>query len=169
MPFYDKLDPTKLAKKGWKGAKGVGNNIRPDRIAQQAADIVKKEVVDEVPKLLEEALKEVLKQAQKGVLQQAIKVLDAAAPDTVSITIGPVGVNGIDVRQKISTVKYYANHPPQKNSDIKKMVQDLAPDSVSITLSAELALVLVSSSSLSLGMTLDYNSREFINRIDAIL
>ena len=169
MPFYDKLDPTKLAKQGWKEAKGVGNNIRPDRIAQQAADIVKKEVVDEIPHLLESALSEAIKAAQSGVLKQAVKVLDVAAPDSVSLTIVPVGINGINVRQKISRVKYYANHPPGKKSEIKQLVKDLAPEGVSITLSAELALVIVSSSSLSLGMTLDYSTSDFIDRIDNII
>lgn len=128
-----------------------------------------KEILDEVPKLVEQALLEAIKQAQKGVLKKATKVLEASAPDNVQLTIGPFGLNINDVHERLPMIKKYANHPPSKKSDIKKMILDIVPSSVTINLSAELALVLVSSESLSLGMTLEWETSAFITRFEDIM
>ena len=151
----------------------------PGKIARQASRLPGKGVREiehlsesaagEVVALVEAALQEALKAAQRGVLRQALRVLDAAAPDRVDLHIGPVGLWGINVRERIASIRHAAHNPPQSKADIRALVLALAPREVSVTLSAELALVLVASQSLSVGMTLTWEAEGFVGRFEKAL
>ena len=123
----------------------------------------------EVEQAVKAALDLALREIQKGVLHSAVRILDAAAPDTADIQIGPIGLNDIDVRDRFDALRFAVDNPPRDKHGIKDLVQRLLPGSVSITLSAELALLIVSSDSLSVGMTLKWVRDNFIARADAAL
>ena len=140
-------------------------------IKNKAEDVtdIPEEVFEKVPELVEKALEAAIKEAQKGVLSKAVHVLEAAAPDKVGLTIGPVGLNIGDVHDRLDTIKQWAKHPPSSKHDIRRMIETIGPSSVSINLSAELALVFVSSSSLSLGMSLSWETSAFLDRFEQIM
>ena len=142
--------------------KGINQGV--DEVSQ-----LPQEALDEIPKLVEEALELAIKEAQKGVLGKAVKILEAAAPDKVNLTIGPVGLEIENVHQRLTVIKSWAKNPPTDKAHIRSMIETIGPSSVSINLSAELALVFVSSSSLSLGMAMTWNTSDFLTRFETIM
>ncbi len=148
---------------------GHGHGFNPDpRKALDKVEHLPDEALKEIPKLVGHALEELVKEAQRGALRKAVNVLEAEVPDDVSLTIGPVGLDIPDVRTRFDAIRRWANNPPANKNDIRHMIEDLAPASVSITLSSQLAIVFVSSSSLSLGMTMTWPTAEFLKRLDGI-
>ncbi len=185
MSIFDdvknKLDPRKKGNPLDQASHGVEDVAR--RIAKEVVHPVEGVAHDALNKArhLEEnlehqvenaikvALQKALSELQKGVLHKAVRVLDAARPDTASIQIGPITLGGINVQERFDALRLAVDNPPKDGAGIKSLVKQLAPNTVSITLSAEIALVFVSSDSLSVGMTMEWDKDEFLKRADRAL
>lgn len=124
---------------------------------------------EEVEKIVWKAVELALVELEKGVLKKALAVIDASVPDLVSIQIGPITLFGIRVREKLDAVKRIAQNPPKDAAGFKQAAADLSPASVNVTLSGQLALLIVSSESLSVGMTLTWEPDRFLDRIEALI
>lgn len=155
-------------------ARDVANEVvEPVRhVADQALDKAQS-LEGDIGHLVDDAVKKALQLAlrelQRGVLSKAVRILDSAAPDTASIQIGPVELGGINVRDRYDALRLAVDNPPRDGSGFKRLAQTLAPETVSITLSAELAMVVVSSDSLSVGMTMVWSRDAFLQRADRAL
>ncbi len=115
-----------------------------------------------------EALRdEIFKGLAKLTLDKAIGVIEETLPDVFTLTIGPFSFAYEDPGSKVETLRQYAHHPPGLDH-VSDLVLALAPTTVSVSLSAELAFLLVSSDSLAVGFQADYTVKNFISRYGAI-
>ncbi len=110
---------------------------------------------------------EIFKGLAKLSLDKAVNILEATVPDSFSVTIGPFIIAYEDPASKIDTLRRYAHNPPGLDN-VTDLVLALAPTTVSVCLSAELAFLLVSSDSLAVGFQADYTVENFISRYDKI-
>ena len=148
---------------------GKGGNVpSPGNVLEDIKDLPE-EALDEIPKLVEEAFEALIKEAQRGVFKKAVQILESEVPDSVSISIGPIRLAIPSVGDKLDTIRKWAKNPPSNKSDVRVMIIEIAPETVSITLSAELALVLVASSSLSVGMTMTWETDKFLTRFTKVV
>lgn len=137
--------------------------------APDAVQDAVQEALAEVPPIVEAALEHMIEAAASGILDKAVKVLHLAVPSRVKLTVGPVGLHISSVDGLIDSLDAWAHHPPTDANGVRMMIEDLAPDSVSITLTAELALVVVSSASLSLGMEPEWDKDDFLTHLDDLI
>jgi len=137
----------------------------PKQAASQAVDAVE----DEAGKLVKAALGEALSSIAAGALKQALKLIEITAPSHIDFKLGPVGLAVDDVPDRLDTIKSWVGSPPKNTDGLRKMIETLAPSSVSIEISVSLALVVVSSDSLELGTTLIWETDDFLERFKELL
>lgn len=174
MSFWDKVNPVKQAEKAAKEAKKAAEGaFKKGKGA--ANDVVKEvsdlpgDIVDQIEKAVDLALKEALSIGSGVVLGKMVKVLEATAPDAASVKIGPVKLDVDDVHERIDTLKKWGHNPPKGKSGIRKMIEEIAPSSVSIEISGEIAFVVFGSDSLGAGFSLTWKTKDFLDRFEAIL
>ena len=180
MSFFGKLDPTHGKLDPGKIIKQVENAVNQgvhkiEHEAQQGVNKVKKEAESAVKNLpqtveqalkdgLEEALEEFFKLASKGILSKFFEIAEAAAPDQLwGPTVGPLSFTISNFDKKIGLIRYWAEHPPTNKDKLKKMIGEIKPDTVEITVKAN-----VPGLSLSVGGTLVYNTDTFKDRLEVI-
>ena len=156
-------------KKGKPRSPFSGGVPNPADIPKEVKKEVEKIVPDEVEKFLKDglegALKEFFKLANAGILSKFFRIMKAAAPDVLwGPTVGPVSFTISDVPKKIGLIEYWGKHPPTSKDKLKKMVGELKPDTVEITVKGQVPGL----PSLSVGGTLVYNTDTFIKRLDAL-
>ena len=156
-------------KKGKPRSPFSGGVPNPADIPNQVKKEVEKIVPDEVEKALNEglkgALKEFFKLANAGVLSKFFRVMRAAVPDTLwGPTVGPLSFTISDVPKKLGLIEYWGTHPPTNKTQLKKMVGELKPDTVEITVKGQVPGL----PSLSVGGVLVYNTDTFKKRLDAL-
>jgi len=136
---------------------------------KSAGEEIKGAIPGEVEKYLEEGLKNALglffDVLASGFLKKYIALLDTVTPDSVWPAIGPVAFEIADVREKLDTLKKYANHPPHDAGGMKQMVIDLAPESVWVTLMVNVP----GTDSLKAGGQLVWKRDTFVARIEDIV
>ena len=149
------------AQQGIHGVEGAANDA-VHHLENAANDALR-----EIEHGLEDLRDEIFKGLAKLSIKKAIDILQATVPDSFTLTIGPFAFQYDNPNEKIDTLQHYADHPPSLDH-MKDIVLALAPTVVSVSLSAELAFLLVSSNSLSVGFQADYEVENFISRFDAI-
>ena len=148
------------------GGKGIPNPADiPGQVQKEVAKLVPDEVEKALKDGLESALEQFFKLASKGLLTKFFRTMEAAAPDVLwGPTFGPVSFTISDVPKKIGLIKYWGQHPPTSKDKLKKMVGELKPDTVEITVKAQVPGL----PSLSTGGTLVYKTDTFKKRLDAL-
>ena len=136
----------------------------PEHVIEEVIDAVKREL----PDLVDAALEELLKVISSQLLARAAKIYEFTVPDEVEISVGPFGLVIADIHDKIDAVGKWINHPPTSKDGVRQCISEIGPTSVSITLSAELALLVVSSDSLAVGCKLVWSVEAFLERLDDI-
>ena len=124
--------------------------------------------IKEIEKGVNTAFQAMLREIQKGALNKAVDIIQVAAPDAVELKMGPIGLPIEDIKERIDTLQRWAKKPPSKNSDIKKMILELAPTSVSVELSASVAFLVVQSDSLEFGVTMSWQTEMFLEKFEDI-
>ncbi len=138
------------------------------------------ELLDTVEDAAEEAFEAVKDEAMvaaqaalKAASSEALnKVVDAAQvlmPTEVDLSLGPFGLAIGDVSQRIDVLQKWAKNPPSSKSDIRDIILEVMPTSVSIELSFSLAFLVVQSDSLEFGVTSVYETEDFLNKMDDLL
>ena len=148
------------------GAKSVGREV--ENGVRTAGREVEDAFEKKLPELLEDALEEMLKAVASGALDKALDIIQVAAPTSVDLKVGPVGLSIGDITNKIDTLQRWAHNPPTGHGDIREMIETLSPTAVSVEISVSLALLVVQSDSLELGITLNYETADFLNKIEEI-
>ena len=123
---------------------------------------------EKIPELFKEVMNQVLSDLQKGALTKAIKIIKLASPDEFGVTIGPMRIGVEDLGDKIDTLQGWADNPPVGKDKIKEMVLTLSPSTLSLDFSAALALVVVTSDSLELGIDLTWKAESIVENLEAI-
>lgn len=107
----------------------------------------------------------------KGIAKQSIKKavgwIEATLPDAFRLVLGPFSFAYENPAERLGVLRPYVAHPPGIGH-VKDIVLALAPDVVTVSLSVELALVLLASDSLGVGFEADYKLKKFGDRYDAI-
>ena len=100
----------------------------------------------------------------KQALTAAKHVAEAAAPDSVQIHVGPLSFTLDDPAKRVDELVHAAEHPPACATDALQLVRNLAPSSVTLSVSVELALFVVASSSLAVGFSATWTLERFLSR-----
>ena len=100
-------------------------------------------------------------------INKAVDVIQATAPDSFTLTLGLFSFGFDDAQARVDTLQKYANHPPSL-AHMPDIVKAIAPDNVTVDLSAEIAFLLVASDSLAVGFSATYTYDGFITRYASI-
>lgn len=125
------------------------------------------QVGEQAKKELEHIRDQAFKVLAKGSINKAVDVIQTTAPDSFGIKLGPFAFDFDKVQDRIDTLQKYANNPPALGN-FPDFVKQFAPASISVSLSAEIAFLLVASDSLSVGFTATYTLDGFISRYGKI-
>ena len=133
-----------------------------------AATDVAGDAVDAVAGEVERVLRALLDELAAGVLGRVLAVLDVAVPSHLDIAVGPVEFHIGSVDDRIDDIRRVAESPPTDLAGVRAVIEALAPEAVSVNLSAELALLVVSSDSLKIGAKLTYDKDDFLAKIERV-
>ena len=118
--------------------------------------------------LAQEAVAEIIRAAGRKSLQTALEIIDTVAPDSISLTFGPVVIEVGDVFDKIETIRALAQNPPGRSQEITDAVISLAPASVHINLTVGLGFI-VQSDSAQVGIDLGWSGDSVFEHLPALL
>ena len=135
---------------------------------QKSANEIKDGITKELPALAKEAVAEIIRAAGKKSLETALDIVDIVAPDSISLTFGPVVIEVGDVFDKIETIRALAQNPPGRAQEITDAVISLAPASVHINLTVGLGFV-IQSDSAQVGIDLGWSGDSVFEHLPALL
>ena len=118
--------------------------------------------------LAQEAVADIIRAAGKKSLTTALDIVDTVAPDSISLTFGPVVIEVGDVFDKIETIRALAKSPPGRAQEITDAVISLAPASVHINLAVGLGFV-IQSDSAQVGIDLGWSGDSVFEHLPALL
>ena len=121
-----------------------------------------KEAVTGLEKL---ALSEIAKRA----LSAAEDVIHAVSPGSITIQVGPVQVDIDNPVKKLEEIAWFAKSPPKTKAQLLDFVKKVSPEVVTLSIDAQLSLVLVTSSSLQIGFSASWNSDDFVRNATQLL
>ena len=138
-----------------------------------AAGKAKTALTEKLPALAEKAVQDAIQagaaKIAKESLEAGLAIVKVAVPASLALQLGPVGFSISGIVDKIELLERWAANPPKGREQILAAVVEFDPGEVSITAEAQLALVLVSSESLSVGVTATWSAAEFVKNGDALL
>lgn len=146
---------------------GAAKKARHD--IEGAAHEVQRTFEQRLPALVEDALHEAIRAAASGALTKAVDIIQVAAPDEVDLTVGPITLAIGDLKERIDTLQKWARRPPTGKGEIRQIIEEVAPSSVSVNLSFSLALVVVQTDSLECGVNLSWETAKFLDKFEDIL
>ena len=163
----------------------AGNNAKKsinDLAHKAEADI--KKVADDLEDDLEEAAETALKEAKDaataaaraalaeisaGALNKVVDAMQILMPSATSLSLGPFVLAIDDWTDRVDTLQKWASKPPSTKNDIRAIIEEIAPSSVSINLSFSLAFLVVQTDSLEFGVENTYETADFLDKFDALL
>ena len=148
------------------GIRVMGNDV--ERGLRESADEIKDGITKELPALAQAAVVEIIRAAGKKSLTTALDIVDTVAPDSISLTFGPVVIEVGDVFDKIETIRDLAKRPPGRAQEITDAVIGLAPASVHINLTVGLGFV-IQSDSAQVGIDLGWSGDSVFEHLPALL
>lgn len=185
-------DPTKLIKKIEHGAKDALHQVEhAEHTAERTITGACTKALHEVEGASQQALHQIEGATQKAMrtlehtaqhaaeellatvsaqaLRKALTIAEALAPDQFTLQIGPVVLEIDHIASRVEALRKWAGHPPANPAQIRSLIQDLAPTTCGIQVSAEFALLFVSSESLSVGVAASWTTEAFLERFNQIL
>lgn len=143
-----------------------------EEVAERAVREAKEAITEDLPGLaqtaIEEAQRAMLREAVRKTLNVAVDLVDTVAPDSLSLTLGPVHLDVGDIVDKVQTIKHLADHPPDDADSITEAVLALAPDQISIELSVGVGFI-VQSDSAQVGISLGWSKESVLEHLPALL
>ena len=130
---------------------------------ESGLDAIRKELPD-VESAITAALTAFEKALAAPLLKTIVNLLENAAPNTVWLSIGPVTFTVSHVPDKIDKVRSWVDRPPKTPAEIRKLIDDLAPDDIEVALKVNVP----GTQSLTLGATLVYYPATFSDRLERI-
>ena len=132
---------------------------------EDTAEAIFEAARDEALSIARAAMREI----SRGAINKVVDAAQVVVPTTVALSLGPIGLSLGDMTGRIDTLQRWAKKPPSSKNDIREIITELAPTSVSINLSFSLAFLFVQSDSLQFGVTATYATEDFLNKMDEIL
>lgn len=127
------------------------------------------DVFEEVKDTAIEAMQAAMRAASSEALNTVVDSIQVALPNSIGLSLGPIGLEIGDLTDKVDTLQKWAKNPPTNKSDIRAIIIEVAPTSVSLELSFSLAFLVVQSDSLEFGVTSTYETEDFLNKMDDLL
>ena len=90
-------------------------------------------------------------------------------PSSTSLSLGPFVLAIDNVTERVDVLQRWASKPPSSKSDIRAIIEEIAPSSVSINLSFSLAFLVVQTDSLEFGIESTYETKDFLDKFDELL
>ena len=128
----------------------------------------KNSIVDEVKSGVDAVTQQAVAKLVSAGLKQALAVLEIATPSSMSLQLGPFVITIDDVKDRLGTMRRWIDHPPVGRESIKEMILTFSPSTVTVSISAQIAFLVVSSSSLSVGFDLTFGIEDYWEHADAI-
>lgn len=141
-------------------------------LGKQAEAMVEKSMAElkhEAETTFHEVISAIMAELTASTMRKAVDIAQTLAPDTMSLKIGPFGLEIDDVKDRIDTMQRWADHPPNGKDDLKEMIITLAPSSVSVEIDIQFAALIVSSDALEVGFAASWNTESFIEKFDDIV
>ena len=132
---------------------------------EQALDSVEETAKEAV----EETLQVMMRESTRIALNKAIDLAQGPAPDAIGLTVGPVGFEIDNIKERIDTFQKWALNPPDSKSDIKDIVLAFMPTHVQVGVDAKFAAFVVTSDTASISIYGRWNTESFIEKFDDII
>ena len=156
------------------GIKSVAHDA--EETLEKAAKDAKDDIEDFAEEVCEEAKEAATAAAQAALAEMAAgglnKVVDACQvliPSSISLSLGPFVLAIDDLTSRIDTLQRWASKPPSTRHEIRAIIEEIAPTSVSINISFSLAFLVVQTDSLEFGIESTYETADFLDKFDALL
>lgn len=130
---------------------------------------LKKAAAEKAAKYIDEKAQQAVAKLIKEGLKKALAVLEIAVPSSMDTQLGPFIIGIDDIKDRIETLRKWVDDPPLGRDRILEMIQEFAPSYVCVSISAEVAFLVVSSDSLSVGFELTFELQDFIDHYPAIM
>ncbi|MYE01851.1 MAG: hypothetical protein F4Y03_11350 [Alphaproteobacteria bacterium] len=112
-------------------------------------------------------------QLAKAGIAAAVKVARAVSPGALSVTLGPVTLNLVNIPGAIDLLAAAEQHPPHDRASLKSFVEGLEHGGfiggVQIQGDVALAALVVESDSLSVGFQAEWDGPTFVSRFDLLM
>ena len=125
--------------------------------------------IEEAKEAATEAAQAMLAELSKGALTRVVDAAQILMPSGVSLSLGPFVLAIDDITNRINTLQKWANKPPSTKNDIRAIIEELTPTSVSINLSFSLAFLVVQTDSLEFGIESTYETSDFLDKFEDLL
>lgn len=136
--------------------------------AEKGISDLAKKAKDEIEKDLKDFEGKLESKTGKEVLGYLVDVVRAISPSDISVQLGPISMDIGNVEQKIEKLVHYSQHPPVHRKYWIQFIKDIEPDSLSITASVGLGL-LIQSDDLKVDVSATWVGSDILDNIDDIL
>lgn len=140
-----------------------------DRDVVQHVREVESEAVAGAKKAFEEVVEAVVAAAASGALSKALDIARMGAPSGLTLTLGPVCFSVDDLQDRIDVLQRWSHQPPTGHHDIRKMIEEFAPSSVSVSADIQFALLVVSSEALEIGFAVQWETSDFLDQLEKVI
>ena len=163
-----------VARHAESGIKSVAHDAEEslEKCAKDAKDDMEEfaeEAWDEAKEAATEAAQAALAEMSKGALNKVVDATQVLMPSSVNLSLGPFVLAIDDVTKRIDVLQRWASKPPSTKNDIRAIIEEVAPSSVSINLSFSLAFLVVQTDSLEFGIESTYETADFLDKFEVLL
>ena len=148
--------------------------------AEETLEKASKDALDEIEDAVEDALeaaqdaattaaRAALAEISAGALNKVVDAMQILMPSATSLSLGPFVLAIEDWTDRVDTLQKWASKAPSTKDDIRAIIEEIAPSSVSINLSFSLAFLIVQTDSLEFGVENTYETADFLDKFDALL
>ena len=156
------------------GVKDVGHDAEEaiEKVAKDAKEDIEEfaeETWEEMKESANEAAHALMEEFQKGLLNKLVDGLQVAMPTSTNLKLGPFVLGISDWTHRINVLQRWASNPPSSRNDLRAIIEELTPSSVTIVMSASVAFVVIQTDSLEFGVENTYETADFLDKFDTLL
>ena len=156
------------------GIKSVAHDAEEtlEKTAKDAKEDIEEfaeEAWEEAKEAATEAAQAALAEMSKGALNKVVDAMQILMPSAVNLSLGPFVLAIDDVTKRIDVLQRWASKPPSTKNDIRAIIEEVAPSSVSINISFSLAFLVVQTDSLEFGVESTYETNDFLDKFEDLL
>jgi len=136
-------------------------NTTIEKINHEFDNLNLKEVIDE-------EIKEFITYLTSETFKKIIKKIEIVTPLDITLSIGPADLTFEEPAKKVKQLLKLSENPPATKKEVKQTIIDLSPNKVSLSVSVQLALLVVSSSSLEVGVSASWTPEQFVKNYEEL-
>ena len=146
------------------------NNVKTT--GENAVTLVRGEL-QKIPESAEDAVENIVKNVvaslQSKAFEKFLKVVESFSPTEVGLVLGPFEIAVENPKERVEYLVNLKDHPPTDKDGIVGLLKDLAPDTVKLNLTVEVAIVFLSIDALSIGGWVTVNTQQVIEKIGEVV